>query len=499
MTSLTPWHEKIIAKRTESTFRGFLMEIASWFTFVLYRKQGKVSKYPENNRFLNTVPYEEFVWLRDTLLSYWQDYDPQRSFFEQFHEFINKVPSPNLPKYWLTENASFWNEVLNSKNVYLSTLVVMDCWDVFYSANVKENSHTVFNSNMVRNNSSDVYSSAWILESTSIFYSRFIRNSYNIWFSSNLIWCNNCFLCEHLENQSYCIKNQQYTKEEYEKEKERLLSHKESFEKRFSELSSTWANHGSHGVTGAFIHDSENVKNWYMSYQIKHGKNVLIRWGKWVNENVWDIIWWWTVWNDYLYWVNWAWAWSHHIYCSSHVVWSHVYYSYYLSDCSYCFWCVWLLNKQFCIFNKQYTKEEWFDKIEEIFLSMERSGELGAFFPWSMCPYYFNDTAAYLIDSSFTKEEVSQHWYLWREDNITIDVPTTAKIISYQELSSFEKNTSDWWGIDPSILKMVIQWPHWWYYRIIQQEYDFLMKYQLPLPRKHRLERLRDWFQFIWK
>jgi hypothetical protein len=37
---------------------------------------------------------------------------------------------------------------------------------------------------------------------------------------------------------------------------------------------------------------------------------------------------------------------------------------------------------------------------------MEKNGTLGDFFPASMNPFYFNDTAAYLIDPTFTKEEV---------------------------------------------------------------------------------------------
>jgi hypothetical protein len=57
--------------------------------------------------------------------------------------------------------------------------------------------------------------------------------------------------------------------------------------------------------------------------------------------------------------------------------------------------------------NKQYTKEERYQKIDEIFQKMEDEGTLGEFFPASMNPFYFNDTAAYLIDNSFTKEEVT--------------------------------------------------------------------------------------------
>jgi hypothetical protein len=48
--------------------------------------------------------------------------------------------------------------------------------------------------------------------------------------------------------------------------------------------------------------------------------------------------------------------------------------------------------------------------------------------------------------------------------------------------------------IDPSILKKVIRDESWNSYRIIKMEYDFLVKHGLPLPRKHRLERLKSHF-----
>ena len=40
-----------------------------------------------------------------------------------------------------------------------------------------------------------------------------------------------------------------------------------------------------------------------------------------------------------------------------------------------------------------------------------------------MNPFYFNDTAAYLIDDSFTKEEVEAEGYLWRDEPIKVDIP----------------------------------------------------------------------------
>jgi hypothetical protein len=49
--------------------------------------------------------------------------------------------------------------------------------------------------------------------------------------------------------------------------------------------------------------------------------------------------------------------------------------------------------------------------------------------------------------------------------------------------------------IDPAILKKVIRDEDWNSYRVIKMEYDFLVKHRLPLPRKHRLERLKGHFK----
>lgn len=49
--------------------------------------------------------------------------------------------------------------------------------------------------------------------------------------------------------------------------------------------------------------------------------------------------------------------------------------------------------------------------------------------------------------------------------------------------------------INPSILDKIIVDEEWNYYRIVKMEYDFLLKHGLPLPRKHRLERMKENFR----
>ena len=72
----------------------------------------------------------------------------------------------------------------------------------------------VMGSFLVWDNCSIVYSSSNIINSSKVFYSHGTIDSYTCYFSSNLIWCSYCFWCTWLQNQSYCIFNKQYTKEE---------------------------------------------------------------------------------------------------------------------------------------------------------------------------------------------------------------------------------------------------------------------------------------------
>ena len=186
-----------------------------------------------------------------------------------------------------------------------------------------------------------------------------------------------------------------------------------------------------------------------------------------------------------------------------------------VESCSYCFGCIGLRNKQYCVLNKQYEKDERHKIVDSIFASMEKEGTFGKFFPAWMNPYYFNDTCSVLIDDSFTKEEVEADGYLWRDEEIKVDIPEWMEVVEVDELEKYEgrkpspqtslqdsplaplsEGEAKWW-IDPAILKKVIRNQDGNVYRIIKMEYDFLIKYELPLPRKHWLERLKGHFKVM--
>jgi len=75
--------------------------------------------------------------------------------------------------------------------------------------------------------------------------------------------------------------------------------------------------------------------------------------------------------------------------------------------------------------------------------SDSEGSQLGEFFSGWMCPFYFNDTAAYLIDPSFTKEEVTKAGYLRRDEPIKVDIPEGVETVKVSELGKFEGRMVD--------------------------------------------------------
>ncbi len=514
MEKLKYFQNIIKEKRKQTSFRDYLKEIASLRTMNLYNNTGFVSVYPPNtDRIWKIISHKDFNESRDIISKNWLTYDFSKNFFENFEILFKSSNFAPTVLHGECENAIFTDQTVSCSNSYLSFVVIKWCENVLYSFSVKENSVNVLNSIVVWDTCENIFTSKWIIKSFNIFYSKHIINSSNLWFCSNMVWCHDCIFCDNLDNKSYCINNKQFTKEEYKIEKEKILKNKTDFFSWFLKIDSKWNNFSSNNVNGIFNIESENITNWANNYQIKNGKNIMFIWGKWPGENIYDCFLNTPPETD-VYWVF-STGYCDNIYNSYQITWgSNLYYSVIMENCSYCIWCVWLKNQSYCILNKQYTKEEWEILAEKIFTGMEIEKILWEFFPGNLNPYYFNDSAAYLIDDSFTKQEVEKQWYMWREDEIKVDIPEWVEVIKItpparaslppqlrgtegEFVSDYQWYDSNWnWQINPEILKKVIKDEKWNIYRIVQMEYDFLMKHWLPLPEIHWLDRIKMWFKF---
>jgi hypothetical protein len=486
---------KIQEKRKQTPFREFVLEIASWRPMTFYKNSGFVSRFPETDRCGRIVDHATFEETRDN--PFQKEYILTNNFFDQFQDLFKNTSFSPTYQVGGSENSEYSDMVLNGKNIYLSTISVYDCENIFYSFATREGARNVYDSVMVFENSENIYASQWVIASSNIFFSKYINNGYNLRFCSNCIGCKECIWCSELENKSYCIDNVQYDKGAYGVKKTQILANKSLYHGKINDLQSNGINTWSSNVSGSFLSYSQDVDNGYYSYNIHKARNIMYMWGAGDNEYMYDIFVGWAVQGKHFYAVQWAGN-SEHIYCSIGINdASHIYYSMYCSHCSFCIGCIWLKNKQFCIFNKQYTKEERHQKVEEIFAQMDKAWTLGNFFPGSINPFYFNDTAAYLIDPSFTKEEVTNLGYLRRDEPVKVDIPSNVEVVKTITLGQYEWYNGTNRAINPSILNKIIMDEQGNYYRIVKMEYDFLMKYGLPLPRKHWLERLKVHFD-LW-
>ena len=491
MKDLKHWKKKIQERRKTSEFNDFMKEIGSWMPLTFYKHDGYVTKVPPTERKPNLVSLKEFEENRDDLLKTWIDYDENISFWKNYEKLFYKIDIAAVVDYGGSENADYADMTLESKNIYLTTVVITECENVMYSFSVKWNSSNVINGLAVRTHSDNVYFCSGVVGSYKIFYSRFINNCNNVWFSSNMNWCSECLFSNDLDNATYYIKNKKYEKEEYFKEKERLLKDKENYSNLYWEVSKVWKNIASTDVQWSAIFNSENVENWYHVDNLKNGRNLILVWGRDGNENMYDVFPGWSpIANDF-YWVMWA-NWEHLYCCINIVKSSNMFYSRNCVSSSYCIWCIGLKNKQYCIFNTQYTKQEWEILADKIFSKMEAEWSLWEFFPWNVNPFYFNDTIASLL-WKFSKEEIISDWYLWRDEEIKVDIPEWSDLISVSDLNHYQwYDDDDWnWQINSDILNKVIQDGNGNYYRIVQMEYDFLMKHALPLPDIHWIDRIK--------
>jgi hypothetical protein len=152
------------------------------------------------------------------------------------------------------------------------------------------------------------------------------------------------------------------------------------------------------------------------------------------------------------------------------------------------FGCTSLKKNEYCILNKQYTREEYKKLTAQIKEHMKKTGEWGEFFHHSLSPFPYNDTKAQDY-YPLTKEEALNRGYTWRDTNKQDFKPATITKLPDNIADTPETLPNETLACEETGKN----------YRITPQEFKFYKRLNIPIPRKHPDTRYKDRKQFRHK
>ena len=441
------------------------------------------------------ISYSPKAWHSDkwNAKDYAQSYDFSKPFFAQYAELLKKVPKPSMDTDdgLLSVNCMYTNDFAMGKNCYL----VIKAWKLedvaysFYVVNGKNlvDVHTSFGKdegNYETINTEQCYQCRYVYDS---------RACSDCAFCFDCRGCDNCFMSTGLRNKRYYFKNEDVGKDKYleimKEYKLHTYSGVEKAKKEFEPLLAKYPRKALRMVNckdslGDLLTDCHNCKSCFLMLKSENCKFDNYADGA---RDSYD--------TD-------AGGGSELIYesdlpaFSSRMVGS--YSAWNCQDCAYvsqtyrsrdCFGCNGLKDARYCILNKQYEKEEYFELLNKIKQQMQdvpyidakgRIYAYGDYLPIELSYFPYNETEAQWL-TPLTKEQAETSGYKYKDQ---VDEISQKETIKAEDLPDNIDDVTD------DILKEIILSKNSKRkYRIIEQELQFYRKYKIPLPRESFFER----------
>ena len=362
-----------------------------------------ISVYPENVPF---PVYDRAVWWGDSweALDYGQAFDFTRPFFQQFAELQSKVPRSAL-NATNSLNCDYSNFSFDSKDCYLSPCSYrsegllycywsleskdsVDCSYLFQCEQCFECTDCNNCNNCIR----------CVLS----------KNCFDSAYLYDCRGCSNCFGCVGLRQKSYVFFNEPLSKEEYERRVKAFdfnnPQHVGWAEQQWERLKQNHPRPNSiqdktEECTGDYIFESKNCKD---SYQLYRSQDCLYVQDSEVKDalSCYHAGWSQFVYESYSPVNQTGTAFSSQCWQGSD--------NFYSDNChgsSHTFGCIGLRQKQYCILNRQYSKEEYKALLPKIIEHMKKNSEWGEFFPILLSPFAYNETMAHQF-YPFSREEM---------------------------------------------------------------------------------------------
>lgn len=442
--------------------------------------------------------YDPTDWYADDwdALSYGRVIDWNRPFMEQVFDLLREVPILSRPVNDL-ENSDFSANANHLKNCYL----VRNATETEDSAylSMDSRSRQVFDCT----NTVDCelcYGSTHLVKCYQTRYSQSCENCQNVVLSRDCIGCQDCFGCVNLRNKQYYIWNEPHTKEQYEaKLREFNLGSEQARQALAKQAQEFWLKfpvrymHGSHNEasSGEYLYQTQRVRDSYLvngaedaryCQQLLAGPTRdaydLTAFGEGV-ELMYESV----VIGHQSYGLKYSWnCWTN---CRN------LEYSMFCQSSSDLFGCVGVRNKQYCILNKQYTKEEYEQLVPKVIEHMNqlpyvdklgRAHRYGDFFPAERSPFEYNVSLAQdaFRLSPEAAEAAGYRWYTQPPLTAPIQIQTDHLPDRIESIEAAE-----------ALVGQVIACAHGQTcgdpcsgaFTLIAQEAAFLFEQGLPLPR----------------
>jgi hypothetical protein len=363
--------------------------------------------------------YDHEIWYGDgwDAMKYGQDYNPARPFFDQYKELYGVVPRINFMNQ-ASENSDYTNYAYRNKNCYLvfgshynedclyanyawKDVNCVDCTEVIQSELVYEGIY-----------SDGCYRCAFI---------EYGFNCSDCYFCYDMIGCKNCVFSSNLRNKEYYVFNKPLTKEAYQEFFKKMeLSSYSGLQKLYAQYMDVRAKAIKRDMfqkncENCLGSDIQNSKNVYMGFNAKfiedcayvdtqatHVKDSmdLTCIGYDPSELLYECVG--NSGNTNAKFCNSCWHNSNTSYCEQ------------CFDSSDLFGCVGLNHKQYCILNRQYSKDEYEKLVPEIIEKMRLDGEWGEFYPSSLSPFGYNETVAQIYTPLTEKAAVAKG-FKWKK------------------------------------------------------------------------------------
>jgi len=413
-----------------------------------------------------------------------------QSFFDQFRELQIAVPL-NATRNFVDPENSIATVSLGDRNGYFVSASQSE--DSFYLLDTQFGTRT-----MDANAGINVTDCYHVSHSLRMHACKYVYESRDCMSSSFLFDCRNCEFCfgaTNKRNAKYVFFNEQLTKDEWERRMSKidLGSHQQclAMVERFTKMVHTEAiwpqnfNEGSEGCLGDYLIRSSDMQHCLYSID-SHGGYYC--YGLYLaNDNAFSC----AIPGEHNYQSGPVGHTSRSLFSVSLVRCDQLEYSMNCYDCTDCFGCVGLRHKQFHIFNKAYSEEDYWLRVDELKSAMLARGEYGRPFPIKFGFNYFPESGpvmyfgASVEDWDTTGRERFDASAEGAFGSLSLDDPRIKEVDQLPDHIR-DLDETEWAG--KPIADRVIQRP----FAFSKAEIAYLKKFNIAAPRHHFTVRMRD-------